>query len=52
MTKTIVETNEAGFEQDILLANKDPYGVGWLVRVQPVDLENEANVLVTGQAVC
>lgn len=44
----IVETNEAGFAQDILLANKEPYTTGWLVRARPTDLENERRHLVTG----
>ena len=37
----IVATNEAGFKQDILLANKDPYGAGWLIRLKPAHLEEE-----------
>ncbi len=37
----IVATNEAGFKQDILLANKDPYGAGWLIRLKPVHMEEE-----------
>ncbi len=45
----IVETNEAGFAQDILLANKEPYTTGWLVRARPSDLENERSHLVTGE---
>jgi glycine cleavage system H protein len=44
----IVEVNEAGFENDILLANKEPYTTGWLVKVRPTDLENERRQLVTG----
>lgn len=44
----IVETNEAGFKRDILLANKDPYGAGWLVRVRPTNLEAERVHLLTG----
>jgi glycine cleavage system H protein len=44
----IVETNEAGFAKNILLANKEPYTAGWLVRVRPIDLENERGHLVTG----
>ncbi len=44
----IIETNEAGFGKDILLANKDPYGVGWLVKVKPTNLENEKGGLSTG----
>ena len=46
----IVATNEAGFAENILLANKDPYGAGWLVKVRPTNLENERGHLVTGQA--
>lgn len=45
----IVETNEAGFAKNILLANKEPYTTGWLVRVRPIDLENERGHLVTGK---
>jgi glycine cleavage system H protein len=32
---TVVETNEATFAADILIANRDPYGAGWIVRLQP-----------------
>lgn len=44
----IVETNEDGFARNILLANKDPYGTGWLVKVRPTNLVNERGHLVTG----
>ena len=37
----IMATNETGFKQDILLANKDPYGAGWLVRLKPARFEEE-----------
>ncbi len=37
----IVATNEAAFKQDILLANRDPYGAGWLVRLKPARMEEE-----------
>ena len=37
----IIATNEAGFKQDILLANKDPYGAGWLIRLKPARIEEE-----------
>lgn len=45
----VVKTNEDGFANDILAANKEPYTKGWLVRVRPLDLENERGALVTGQ---
>ena len=37
----IIATNEAGFKQDILSANKDPYGAGWLIRLKPARFEEE-----------
>lgn len=49
-TAEIVETNTAGFTRDILVANKDPYGAGWLVKVRPVDLSAERGHLLTGAA--
>lgn len=44
----IVATNETAFRQDLLVANKDPYGAGWLVRLRPTNLEAERSALVTG----
>jgi glycine cleavage system H protein len=44
----ILTTNESGFREDILAANKDPYGRGWLVRLKPTRLEGERGSLVTG----
>lgn len=47
----IVATNEAAFKRDILLANKDPYGTGWLVRLKPAKTEEEwAHLLPHDQA--
>ncbi len=48
-TCEIVATNEEAFARDILLANKDPYGEGWLFKVRPLDLEAEGGHLVTGE---
>jgi glycine cleavage system H protein len=45
----ILETNEEAFGRDILIANKEPYTAGWLVKVRPLDLENERAHLVTGE---
>jgi glycine cleavage system H protein len=44
----IVATNEDGFARNILLANKEPYTTGWLVKARPTDLNNERGHLVTG----
>lgn len=43
----IVETNQPAFERDISLANRDPYGEGWLVRVRPL-VPEELAALVSG----
>ncbi len=48
-TCEIVETNEATFAGDILVANKDPYGAGWMVKVRPLNLDGERDHLVTGE---
>ena len=44
----IVETNAVGFSRDILIANRDPYGAGWLVKVRPNNLTAERQHLITG----
>ncbi len=46
----LLATNAAGFEADGLIANRDPYGAGWLVRVAPSALEDERDHLVDGLA--
>jgi len=46
----VVANNEATFRRDILIANRDPYGAGWLVRVRPTNLEAERGHLITGAA--
>lgn len=46
----IVETNEETFARDILIANKEPYTKGWLVKVKPANLEAERAHLITGDA--
>ena len=47
LTGEIIATNEAGFKQNILLANKDPYGAGWLIRLKPSRLDEEWSLLLT-----
>jgi glycine cleavage system H protein len=44
----IVATNAETFARDILAANRDPYGQGWLVRLQPARLAEERAWLETG----
>ncbi len=45
----IVATNEGTFAEDILIANRDPYGVGWLVRLKPTSLDEDRARLVPGR---
>lgn len=44
----VLEVNEEAFHADQLLANRDPYGAGWLVRLMPSALESERSQLLTG----
>ncbi len=50
LTAELLEVNEAGFAADIAIANRDPYGAGWLARVRPTSLESERQHLLPGQA--
>ena len=45
----VVANNEEAFTRDILIANRDPYGEGWLVRLKPTGLEEERSRLVSGR---
>lgn len=45
---TIVETNDAAYLEDILIANRDPYGAGWIVRLEPDEWPAATSGLVTG----
>lgn len=46
----VLEVNEAAFASDQLIANRDPYGEGWLVRLAPSALESERGALLDGIA--
>ena len=45
----LVVINQAAFDHDILVANRDPYGAGWLVRLRPHELEADLQPMVTGE---
>jgi len=49
LTGEIVATNEAAFARDVLIANRDPYGEGWLVRLRPTQLDEERGALLDGE---
>jgi glycine cleavage system H protein len=44
----LLGNNEEAFAADILIANRDPYGAGWLVRLRPTNLDEERHHLVDG----
>ncbi len=46
---TVVETNEATFSADILIANRDPYSAGWISRLRPDAWPALEAGLVTGE---
>ncbi|MDH3192838.1 MAG: glycine cleavage system protein H [Acidimicrobiia bacterium] len=48
LSGVIVENNDSAFEADIAVANRDPYGDGWLVCIQPTDLDEERHHLDAG----
>jgi glycine cleavage system H protein len=48
LTGTIVESNRAAFDADIAIANRDPYGAGWLIHIQADDFAAEAEHFLTG----
>ena len=45
---TVIETNRNGYLADILIANRDPYGAGWIVRLEPDEWPATTSRLVTG----
>jgi glycine cleavage system H protein len=48
ITGELLATNQAAFDRDILVANRDPYGAGWLVRLRPRDLATDLAGMRTG----
>lgn len=50
LTAELLEVNEAAFAADIAIANRDPYGAGWMARVRPTALASERQHLTPGPA--
>lgn len=48
LSGTLVANNEAAFAADIAVANRDPYGAGWIARLSPSRLDEELGLLVDG----
>lgn len=45
----ILAVNEEAFASDMLIANRDPYDAGWLLKVRLLNPEIARNSLLTGQ---
>lgn len=48
LTGELLAVNDAAFAADIAIANRDPYGAGWLARVRPTALDIERAHLCDG----
>jgi len=46
----LIEVNDTAFAADVAIANRDPYGAGWLTRVRPTALDDERQYLMAGPA--
>lgn len=50
LTGMLVAANEDAFGEDIAVANRDPYGEGWIARLRPERFDEERAHLVDGDA--
>lgn len=48
LTGEITAVNALAFHDDVALANREPYGAGWLVRLRPTAFDEEGGHLVDG----
>jgi glycine cleavage system H protein len=46
----LTAVNRIAFDDDIAVANRDPYGAGWMARLVPAELEFESRHLTDGQS--
>jgi glycine cleavage system H protein len=46
----VVETNDAAFDADILIANRDPYEAGWISVIRPDDPSTATDGLLADDA--
>ncbi|MDA8102752.1 MAG: hypothetical protein M0Z34_07295 [Nitrospiraceae bacterium] len=50
LTGVLVADNRPAFEADIAVANRDPYGLGWFVRIEMESPEELAGLAEAGEA--
>ena len=44
----VVEANNEAYDRDILIANRDPYGTGWISVIRPDDPDSPNRPLIGG----
>lgn len=49
LTGELLASNEDGFAADAAIANRDPYGAGWLARIRPSAWDEERLNLLDGE---
>lgn len=49
LSGVLTTVNREAFDDDVAVANRDPYGAGWMARIRPSDPEAEAHHLVDGE---
>jgi len=49
LTGVLVANNDAAFAADVAIANREPYGKGWLVRIEPTNLDAELGDLLDAE---
>jgi glycine cleavage system H protein len=50
LTAELLEVNQAAFAADVAIANRDPYGAGWMARIRPTALASELEHLLDSRA--
>ena len=45
----VIETNTDAYDRDILIANRDPYGAGWISVIRPEDPDMPKRPLISGE---
>jgi glycine cleavage system H protein len=49
LSGVVLANNEAAFAADVAIANREPYSDGWLVRIEPTNLDAELGDLLDGK---
>lgn len=50
LTGEVLANNRSAFDEDVAVANRDPYGKGWLYRIRATALDEERGELADGNS--